>query len=248
MFKGQLDQVYIVWTGGNQTPRLKARVYRLCAFVLTGYVVVGILTVVGRDSTIRQDGVYVPLAVMAITSYKSTATIHRQTNVIRSVNKPYFFHGGNELGWICLSSCVADDRFSLPNLDMSALTFVHIEPTRPVATQPSATIASTQDMIQPHRHTIPEAFFDYIPPEHRTQNEVEEKRQEHQVSTNPLPLKRAYSKASSNISSSDLNSLPSSPDTPNFCITVPNPQDQDMDSKFDRYTSPMEEEKDICDR
>ncbi|KAJ3813878.1 hypothetical protein EV368DRAFT_31491, partial [Lentinula lateritia] len=62
------EKVYIVWTGGNQNSRLKARVYRVCAVVLLGYVVVGTLTVIGRDSTIRRDGV-------CIIGLKSYATI-----------------------------------------------------------------------------------------------------------------------------------------------------------------------------
>ncbi|KAJ4465450.1 hypothetical protein J3R30DRAFT_3315439, partial [Lentinula aciculospora] len=51
--------VYIIWTGGNQVSRYKTTVYRLCAFVLLGYFAIGILMILGRDSTVRADGVCV---------------------------------------------------------------------------------------------------------------------------------------------------------------------------------------------
>ncbi|KAJ3883873.1 hypothetical protein F5051DRAFT_434746 [Lentinula edodes] len=239
----QLRQVYIVWTGGNQNSRLKARVYRVCAVVLLGYVVVGTLTVIGRDSTIRGDGV----CIIGLKSYATISLIvydislnsfltamflwplwlsHPMSPKLRSIAKRTLYNnvlsgastslvssminiailfllGGNELGWVCLSSCVADvtvnslalfwlssgsswsgdvvrDRFSLPTMDMSALTFVHIESaTRPTLLgQPSTIIVSesTQDTLQPHVPIIPEAYFDYIPSEHRTlRNDTEEK-------------------------------------------------------------------------
>lgn len=53
------QQVYIVWTGGNQTPRLKAKVYRICGLVIIGYIVIAILMVLGRQSEIRDDDVCV---------------------------------------------------------------------------------------------------------------------------------------------------------------------------------------------
>ncbi|KAF8826958.1 hypothetical protein HHX47_DHR5000845 [Lentinula edodes] len=232
------EKVYIVWTGGNQNSRLKARVYRVCAVVLLGYVVVGTLTVIGRDSTIRRDGVCIiglkSYATISLIVYDMSLNIfltamflwplwlsHPMSPKLRSIAKRtlygastslvssminiaiLFLLGGNELGWVCLSSCVADvtvnslalfwlssgsswsgdvvrDRFSLPTMDMSALTFVHIESaTRPTLSgQPSTIIVSesTQDSHQPHVSMIPEAYFDYIPSEHRTlRNDTEEK-------------------------------------------------------------------------
>ncbi|KAJ3987435.1 hypothetical protein F5890DRAFT_1405146 [Lentinula detonsa] len=137
------EKVYIVWTGGNQTSRLKAKVYLLCAFVLLGYVVVGILTVVGRDSAVRRDGVCViglkAYATISLIVYDMCLNIfltamflwplwisHPMSPRLRSIAKRtlygastslitsminiaiLFLLGGNELGWICLSSCVAD--------------------------------------------------------------------------------------------------------------------------------------------
>ncbi|KAF9076895.1 hypothetical protein BDP27DRAFT_705913 [Rhodocollybia butyracea] len=64
------EKVYIVWTGGNQTSRLKAKVYRVCAVVLLGYFVIGVLMVIGRDSTIR-DGV----CVIGLKSYATLSLI-----------------------------------------------------------------------------------------------------------------------------------------------------------------------------
>ncbi|KIK67892.1 hypothetical protein GYMLUDRAFT_36698 [Collybiopsis luxurians FD-317 M1] len=65
------EKVYIVWTGGNQTPRLKTKVYRLCAFFMLGYVAVAVLMVLGRDSTIREDGV----CVIGLKSYSTIPLI-----------------------------------------------------------------------------------------------------------------------------------------------------------------------------
>ncbi|KAJ3984227.1 hypothetical protein F5890DRAFT_70199 [Lentinula detonsa] len=81
---------------------------------------------------------------------------------------------GSELGWVCITSCASDvvinsfavfcvssgsyssgtirDRFSLPTMDMSALTFTATESSRP-------TVAGSS--------TIPENCYDYLPPEHR---------------------------------------------------------------------------------
>ncbi|GAV99049.1 transmembrane protein [Lentinula edodes] len=293
------EKVYIVWTGGNQNSRLKARVYRVCAVVLLGYVVVGTLTVIGRDSTIRGDGVCIiglkSYATISLIVYDMSLNIfltamflwplwlsHPMSPKLRSIAKRtlygastslvssminiaiLFLLGGNELGWICLSSCVADvtvnslalfwlssgsswsgdvvrDRFSLPTMDMSALTFVHIESaTRPTLSgQPSTIIVSesTQDSHQPHVSMIPEAYFDYIPSEHRTlRNDTEEKTQEHWVCTsNSVSLERSYSKSYSDISGSS---------------TVPenhHAQPSKASSETAGQTATMEEEKDICD-
>ncbi|KAJ3794878.1 hypothetical protein GGU11DRAFT_841392, partial [Lentinula aff. detonsa] len=284
------EKVYIVWTGGNQTSRLKAKVYLLCAFVLLGYVVVGILTVVGRDSTVRRDGVCViglkAYATISLIVYDMSLNIfltamflwplwisHPMSPRLRSIAKRtlygastslissminiaiLFLLGGNELGWICLSSCVADvtinslalfwwgtvsfhswassassvlylsyrlssssslsgdvvqDRFSLPNMDMSALTFVRIESTRPTA------ITSAQDTLQPQlgsSATIPEAFFDYIPSVHMTLRGDHEKQTEHQFKTSkPLSHERTCTLAYPDISGSNI--LPDSHCTP----------------------------------
>ncbi|KAJ4497735.1 hypothetical protein C8R41DRAFT_184408 [Lentinula lateritia] len=294
----QFRQVYIVWTGGNQNSRLKARVYRVCAVVLLGYVVVGTLTVIGRDSTIRGDGVCIiglkSYATISLIVYDMSLNIfltamflwplwlsHPMSPKLRSITKRtlygastslvssminiaiLFLLGGNELGWVCLSSCVADvtvnslalfwlssgsswsgdvvrDRFSLPAMDMSALTFVHIESaTRPTLLgQPSTIIASesTQDSHQPHVPMIPEAYFDYIPSEHRTlRNDTEEKTEHWVCTSNPVSLERSYSKSYSDMSGSST--------VPENCHAQPSK----ASSETAGQTATMEEEKDICD-
>ncbi|KAJ3780325.1 hypothetical protein GGU10DRAFT_152964 [Lentinula aff. detonsa] len=177
-----------------------------------------------------------------------------------------FLLGGNELGWICLSSCVTDvtinslalfwlssssslsgdvvqDRFSLPTMDMSALTFVRIDSTRPTA------ITSAQDTLQPQlgsSATIPEAFFDYIPSVQMTlRGDHENQTQEHQFKTSkPLSHERTCTIAYPDISGSNI--LPDSHCTPNFSATMPNLQPQ-TDSESGQHTARVEEEKDICD-
>ena len=51
-----VEQVYIVWSGGKQTPRFKTPAYRICSFVLLGYVTVLVLMIMGKNSFIRGDG------------------------------------------------------------------------------------------------------------------------------------------------------------------------------------------------
>jgi hypothetical protein len=48
--------VYIVWSGGNHTPRFSTHAYRICAVVLVGYVTVVVLMIVGQMSSLRADG------------------------------------------------------------------------------------------------------------------------------------------------------------------------------------------------
>ncbi|KAJ3760003.1 hypothetical protein F5880DRAFT_1470418, partial [Lentinula raphanica] len=146
------EKVYIVWTGGNQTSRIEAKVYRVCAFVLLGYVAVGILTVLGRDSTVRHEsGVCViglkAFACVPLILYDMSLNIfltamflwplwksHPMSPRLRSIAKRtlygastslissminiaiLFLLGGNELGWICISSCVADVGFSFSTI------------------------------------------------------------------------------------------------------------------------------------
>ncbi|KAJ3779006.1 hypothetical protein FB446DRAFT_711801 [Lentinula raphanica] len=288
------EKVYIVWTGGNQTSRIEAKVYRVCAFVLLGYVAVGILTVLGRDSTVRHEsGVCViglkAFATVSLIVYDMSLNIfltamflwplwksHPMSPRLRSIAKRtlygastslissminiaiLFLLGGNELGWICISSCVADvtinslalfwlssssslsgdvqvrDRFSLPTMDMGALTFVHIDPTRPPVTT-RQTASSQSDTLQPQlsntQGSIPEAYFDYIPSEHRHLRSDEEKtehvRQPTSISNDHSPKK--------SISGSRTTD---SPDIPGVQTELP----QDLESKHT-----IIEEKDISD-
>ncbi|KAJ3993606.1 hypothetical protein F5050DRAFT_1780632 [Lentinula boryana] len=202
------EKVYIVWTGGNQASRYKTKVYRLCAFVLSGYFAIGILMILGNENTVRADGV----CVIGLKSYSTIPLIaydlslnifltamfmcplwvlHPMSPRLRSVAKRTLYGAtislissavnilimlllsGSELGWICITSCVSDvvinsfavfcvssgtyssgtirDRFSLPTMDMSALTFAATESSRPTAGS----------------STIPETCYDYLPPEHR---------------------------------------------------------------------------------
>ncbi|KIK62278.1 hypothetical protein GYMLUDRAFT_42223 [Collybiopsis luxurians FD-317 M1] len=217
------EKAYIVWTGGNQTSRFTSKVYRICAAVLLGYVVIGVLMVLGRDSTVRADGVCViglksfatiPLIVYDLslnvfltamflwplwvsnpisprlrsvaTRTLYGATISLLSSAINIV--VMLVLSGNELGWVCLSGCISDvavnsfaifwvssssyssddirDRYSIPELDMSALTFAQTESGRPTEGR-STTLKSPQTSAEPVILTIPEEFFDYIPPDQR---------------------------------------------------------------------------------
>ncbi|KAF5390521.1 hypothetical protein D9757_002592 [Collybiopsis confluens] len=211
------ERVYIIWTGGNQVSRFKTKVYRLCAFVMLGYIVVVVLMIVGREGTIREDDI----CIIGLRSYSTISLIvydfslniflttmflfplwrsHPMSPRLRSVAKRtlygactslissavnfiiLFLLGGNELGWVCLSSCVTDsminalalfwvssspypshiirDRFSLPTMDMSALTFVHAESSSARPTEHALpTTMSALETLQ----AIPEAYYDYIP-------------------------------------------------------------------------------------
>lgn len=62
------EKVYIVWSGGNRTPRLKSTAYRICAVVLLGYVVILGLMIKGQNSKLRPDG-------LCIIGLKDYATI-----------------------------------------------------------------------------------------------------------------------------------------------------------------------------
>jgi len=63
-----VEKVYIVWSGGNQTPRFSTPAYRICSVVLLGYVTVLVLMILGQNSLIRGDG-------MCIIGLKNFATI-----------------------------------------------------------------------------------------------------------------------------------------------------------------------------
>jgi hypothetical protein len=54
-----VEQVYIVWSGGNCTPRLRSPTYRICGVVLLGYVAVLVLMIIGQISALRADGICV---------------------------------------------------------------------------------------------------------------------------------------------------------------------------------------------
>ncbi|KAK7031096.1 hypothetical protein VNI00_013700 [Paramarasmius palmivorus] len=51
-----VEKVHIVWSGGYQTPRLKTHVYKICTVVLLGYVVIVVLSLLGRATQLRVDG------------------------------------------------------------------------------------------------------------------------------------------------------------------------------------------------
>jgi hypothetical protein len=53
------EKAYIVWSGGNEVSRFESKAYRICATVLLGYIAIGVLMILGRDSTIRSDDVCV---------------------------------------------------------------------------------------------------------------------------------------------------------------------------------------------
>ncbi|KAJ3912193.1 hypothetical protein F5877DRAFT_85079 [Lentinula edodes] len=217
------EKVYIVWTGGNQVSRYKTKVYRLCAFVLLGYIVIGILMILGRDSSVRGDGVCViglkAFATIPLIAYDLSLNIfltamfmcplwvlHPISPRLRSVAKRTLYGAtislissavnitimlllsGNELGWVCITSCVCDvlvnsfavfcvssssdssnvvrDRFSLPTMDMTPLTFTRSELNQP--TGESSIKRFISDTLEPDGlSVIPEAYYDYLPPQHR---------------------------------------------------------------------------------
>ncbi|KAJ3925262.1 MAG: hypothetical protein NXY57DRAFT_1032388, partial [Lentinula lateritia] len=160
------EKVYIVWTGGNQVSRYKTKVYRLCAFVPLGYIVIGILMILGRDSSVRGDGVCViglkAFATIPLIAYDLSLNIfltamfmcplwvlHPISPKLRSVAKRTLYGAtislissavnitimlllsGNELGSSSDSSDVVRDRFSLPTMDMTPLTFTQTELSQP---------------------------------------------------------------------------------------------------------------------
>ncbi|KAK7031087.1 hypothetical protein VNI00_013691 [Paramarasmius palmivorus] len=128
---------------------------------------------------------------------------------------------GNEVAWICLTNCVIDvtvnslflfwvsagsapsecrDRFSLPRMDMSALTYPEpaaLSPTRQRfsgTTSRSFTVgSSTLNM-----NDLPEEYYDYLPREHLKDEERGDARDEiqtkneadtqHRNSTMSLPI------------------------------------------------------------
>ncbi|KAJ3879235.1 hypothetical protein F5051DRAFT_485763 [Lentinula edodes] len=217
------EKVYIVWTGGNQVSRYKTKVYRLCAFVLLGYIVIGILMILGRDSSVRGDGVCViglkAFATIPLIAYDLSLNIfltamfmcplwvlHPISPRLRSVAKRTLYGAtislissavnitimlllsGKELGWVCITSCVCDvlvnsfavfcvssssdssdvvrDRFSLPTMDMTPLTFTRTELSQP--TGESSIKRFISNTLEPDGlSVIPEAYYDYLPPQHR---------------------------------------------------------------------------------
>lgn len=53
------EKVYIVWSGGNCTPRFSSPAYRICSVVLLGYIIILVLMILGKNSFIRADGMCV---------------------------------------------------------------------------------------------------------------------------------------------------------------------------------------------
>ncbi|EEB91315.1 hypothetical protein MPER_10341, partial [Moniliophthora perniciosa FA553] len=66
-----VEKVYIVWSGGCYTPRLKTEVYKICIAILLGYIVMSIYGFVRyHTSYITEDGVYVlPRRVLLLEIY-----------------------------------------------------------------------------------------------------------------------------------------------------------------------------------
>uniref|UniRef100_A0A0W0F052 Uncharacterized protein n=1 Tax=Moniliophthora roreri TaxID=221103 RepID=A0A0W0F052_MONRR len=75
------EKVWIVWSGGLQTPRHKAKVYGVCGFVMLGYLGLGIVFLLSRWSEIRSregDTCYIGVshsASVALMSYDISQTI-----------------------------------------------------------------------------------------------------------------------------------------------------------------------------
>jgi len=70
-------QMYIVWSGGNQTPRFRTPAYQTCAVVMLGYVAVLVLMIIGQNSFLRADG-------MCIIGLKSFAYVHISEDIVHS--------------------------------------------------------------------------------------------------------------------------------------------------------------------
>jgi len=68
-----VEKVYIVWSGGNRTPRFRTPTYRICGVVLLGYVAILVLMIMGQISGLRADGVCIiglkNFATIAIITY-----------------------------------------------------------------------------------------------------------------------------------------------------------------------------------
>ncbi|KAF5383380.1 hypothetical protein D9757_008389 [Collybiopsis confluens] len=179
--------------------------------------------VLGRESTIRSDGVCViglkSFATIPLIVYDFSLNIFLTgmflwplwisnpiSTRLRSVAKRTLYGAtislfssainiivmlvlsGNELGWVCISSCISDvavnsfaifwvsssshssevvrDRFSLPTMDLSALTFVQGE-LNGASGADSHTPKNTRQSGIPVALAVPEEYYDYIPPEHR---------------------------------------------------------------------------------
>lgn len=245
-----VEKVYIVWSCGNQTPRFKTPVYRICCAVLIGYLVVLILMIFGRRSLLNEDRVCLlgleSFATIPLVAYDLAQNVfftamflwpfwrsHPMSPKLRAIAKRTLYAAcgsltvsavnyiimiamnGEELGWICLISCVTDvtinaillfwvssgssarsgecrDRFSLPRMDMTALTFpddieattasgsgspaVRVAATTTTTTTTSTTLKNASNMSQksPTLIKFPHEMFDYIPRDHRGNVEYEE--------------------------------------------------------------------------
>ncbi|KAJ4470379.1 hypothetical protein C8J55DRAFT_522723 [Lentinula edodes] len=254
------EKVYIVWTGGNQVSRYKTKVYRLCAFVLLGYIVIGILMILGRDSSVRGDGVCIiglkAFATIPLIAYDLSLNIfltamfmcplwvlHPISPKLRSVAKRTLYGAtislissavnitimlllsGNELGWVCITSCVCDvlvnsfavfcvssssdssdvvrDRFSLPTMDMTPLTFTRTELSQP--TGESSIKRFISNTLEPDGlSVIPEAYYDYLPPQHR---QADPEKSISPLKVNP-PLEVSHTNLNPDIVSQSLSLIP----------------------------------------
>ncbi|KAF5372226.1 hypothetical protein D9758_005004 [Tetrapyrgos nigripes] len=231
------EKVYIVWSGGNQSPRLQTPVYRICAIILLGYVAITVLLITGRQSAIRDDGVCViglkKVATLSLIAYDLFLNVfltgmflwplwrsHIISPPLRIVAKRTLYGacaslilsaaniailtavGGDEIGYICLSACVTDvtlnalvlfwvssssyssrgndiprDRFSLPTLDVSALTMTVVPDGGNSTSATQISPASVQSHGQCIRgQALPEEYFDYIPREHRGSSHYDEEK------------------------------------------------------------------------
>ncbi|KAL0569903.1 hypothetical protein V5O48_012060 [Marasmius crinis-equi] len=147
-----VEKVYIVWSGGFRTPRLKTAVYRICLVFQLAYLGVAVLYLIERSTVILEDGACLlgfkdvaskvmspALRVVAkktlIGSVLGWAIIATNSLVIIGMK-------GKELDWVCITSCVFDvtlnalvlywvssgapsdsvNHFTLPTISLAAST------------------------------------------------------------------------------------------------------------------------------
>ncbi|ESK89773.1 hypothetical protein Moror_16835 [Moniliophthora roreri MCA 2997] len=226
-----VEKVYIVWSAGNQTPRLKTTVYQICLTVQLGYIAVILMMILGRSSMMNRDGVCVlglrSFSTISLATYELTQNVfftamflwpfwrsHPMSPRLKIVAKRTLIAAcgsltvsamnilvmiglqGSEIGWICLTNCVIDvtinalllfwvsastttgnvnwecrDRFSLPRMDLSALTVTVPEPAAACGHRKERDTVGSWTL---NGNEFPEEYFDYIPREHLRSPDVEE--------------------------------------------------------------------------
>ncbi|KAL0565166.1 hypothetical protein V5O48_016861 [Marasmius crinis-equi] len=133
----------------------------------------------------------VSVAVLEIASYEPEVESCGEANALINILIMIGLKG-NELGWICLTSCVTDvtinaiflfwvsgsggssrprecrDRFSLPRMDMTALTMPESVVTATTTQGKSrATTTMVTTVHSPTSMAFTDEMYDYIPKEHR---------------------------------------------------------------------------------